>query len=69
MVDNCPLVGVVLDHRAAAPVGIAFPVGVVKHRSGPAAVFRPVFTKAELPGRWICVGRELVPLGDAAEDL
>lgn len=69
IVGDSPALGVVLDRRTEVPVGIAFPVGVVEHRGGPAAVFRLVFTKGELPGRWICVGREFVQLGEAAEEL
>jgi hypothetical protein len=53
----------------AWPLGIALTVGHVAHRKGPAATFRLVVNKAELPGRWICVGREFVPLGEAAEPL
>src|SRR4051812_12721940 len=51
------------------PIGIAFPVGQVAHRRGPAATFRLVVEKAEVEGRWVCVGRRFVRLGDAAEEL
>ena len=57
------------DRTAAMPIGIAYPVGLVEHRRGPAKTFRLVVGKVELPGRWICVGREFVPLGEAAEEL
>jgi hypothetical protein len=51
------------------PIGIAYPVGLVEHRRGPAKTFRLVVNKVELEGRWLCVGREFVPLGEAAEEL
>ena len=51
------------------PIGIAYPVGLVEHRPGPAKTFGLVVGKVELEGRWICVGREFVALGDAAEEL
>ena len=41
---------------AAMPIGIAYPVGPVEHRRGPAKILRLVVGKVELPGRWICVG-------------
>jgi hypothetical protein len=49
------------------PVGIAYPVALVRHRNGPATTFRLVVRDVELPGFWLCVGREFVPLGEAAE--
>src|SRR4051812_26752034 len=45
------------------PIGIAFPVGQVAHRRGPAATFRLVVEKVEVEGRWVCVGRRFVRLG------
>jgi hypothetical protein len=51
------------------PIGIAFPVGQVEHRRGPAATFRLMIDKVELEGRWLCVRREFIRLGDAAEEL
>jgi hypothetical protein len=31
--------------------------------------FGLIVDKVELPGRWICVGRRFVPLGEAADPL
>jgi hypothetical protein len=64
-----PALGVVADPGRPMPIGIAFPVGQVEHRRRPAATFRLVIGKAELEGRWLCVRREFVRLGDAAEEL
>jgi hypothetical protein len=44
-------------------------VDLVEHRRGPAQTFRLVVNKTELPGRWLCVGRRFVHLGEAAEEL
>jgi hypothetical protein len=67
---DCPgAIGVLTEGKAAMPIGIAYPVGLVEHQRGPAQTFRLVVNKVELPGRWICVGREFVPLGEAAEEL
>jgi hypothetical protein len=51
------------------PIGIAYPVGQVESRRGPAVTFRLTIGKVELEGRWLCVGRRFLPLGDAAEEL
>jgi hypothetical protein len=51
------------------PLGVAIPVDLVEHRAGPAVVFRLVIHKTKLPGRWLCVGRQFVQLGEAAEEL
>jgi hypothetical protein len=59
----------VLAEGQAMPIGIAYPVGLVEHRRGPAQTSRLVVNKTELPGRWLCVGRRFVQLGEAAEDL
>jgi hypothetical protein len=64
-----PALGVIAAHDRSMPIGIAFPVGQVAHRRGPAATFRLVIGKVELEGRWLCVGQEFVRLGDAAETL
>jgi hypothetical protein len=32
-------------------------------------MFRLVIDNTELPGRWLCIGREFVQLGEAAEEL
>jgi hypothetical protein len=58
-----------LADRTAMPIGIAYPVRLVEHRRGPATTFRLVVGKVEMPGRGTCVGRESVPLGEAAEEL
>jgi hypothetical protein len=60
---------VVAAHDLPMPIGIAFPVGQVAHRKGPAVTFRLVIGKAEMEGRWLCVGREFIRLGDAAEGI
>jgi hypothetical protein len=67
--DEPPALGVVTQRSEPMPIGIAFPDGHVEHRKGPAVTFRLVVGKTELPGRWICVGRRFVPLGEAAEPL
>jgi hypothetical protein len=51
------------------PIGIEYPVGRVERRRGPATTFRLVVNETELPGRWLCVGRRFVRLGEAAEEL
>jgi hypothetical protein len=66
---DCPgAIGVLVDGEAM-PIGIAYPVGLVEHRRGPAQTFRLVVGKTELPERWLCVGRRFVQLGEAAEEL
>jgi hypothetical protein len=69
ILGESPALGVLAERVGALPIGIAYPVGLVEHRRGPAKTFRLVVNKVELPGRWICVGRKFVPLGDAAEEL
>src|SRR3954447_26530050 len=64
-----PAIGVVATPGDAWPIGIAYPVGTVAHRKGPAVSFRLVVDKVELDGRWICEARRFVLLGDAAEEL
>jgi hypothetical protein len=51
------------------PAGMALPGGRVEHREGPAMTFRLIVGKVELPGRWLCVGRQFVACGEAAEML
>ena len=51
------------------PIGIAYPVGLVEHRRGVAKTFRLVVNKFEFEGRWICVNRKFVALGEAAQEL
>jgi hypothetical protein len=67
--DESPALGVLAGRAAAMPIRIAYPVGLVEHRRGAATTFRLVVGKVELPGRWLCVGREFVALGEAAEVL
>ena len=64
--DEPPALGIIAPD-ALLPIGIAYPVGLVEHSKGPAVTFRLVVHKVEMPGRWICVGRRFVPLGEAAE--
>jgi hypothetical protein len=44
-------------------------MGQVEHRRGPAATFRLVIGEVELEGHWLCIKREFIRLGDAAEEL
>jgi hypothetical protein len=48
---------------------MAYPAGLAEHGAGPAATFRLVVDNTELPGRWLCVGREFIQLAKAAEEL
>jgi hypothetical protein len=59
----------VLTEGDAMPNGIAYPVGLVEHRRGPAQMFRLVINDTELPGPWVCLARRLVPLVEAAAHL
>jgi hypothetical protein len=65
--DRSPALGVVAARDWPMPIGTAFPAGLVAHRQGTAVAFRLIFGTIELEGRWLCVGREFVRLGDAAE--
>jgi hypothetical protein len=47
--------------------GIAYAVGYMADARGSISVFRLTFGKTELPGRWACMGRRFVELGEAAE--
>ena len=67
--DDCSALDVVSYRSAGWLVGNAYSVGLVAHPQGPAKTFRLVLGKVELPGRWICVGREFVHLGEVAEEL
>jgi len=64
-----PALGVLAGRMAAMPIGIAYLVGLVEHRRGPAQTFRLVVGKLELPRRFLCVGRKFIPRGEAAEEL
>jgi hypothetical protein len=37
--EQSPALGVLADRTAAMPIGIAYPVGLVDHRKGPAKTF------------------------------
>src|SRR5438445_381685 len=52
--DHPPALGVVGKAAPGMPIGIAYPVGLVEHRRGPAKTFRLVIGKVELEGRWLC---------------
>jgi hypothetical protein len=67
--DEPPALGVVGEPGGAWPIGMAFPVGQVAHHKGPAVTFRLMIGKVELEGRWLCLGREFIRLGEAAEEL
>lgn len=55
--------GVVLDpSKPPMPDGTAFPVGMLDDDGGALAMFRLVLGKAEIPGRWVCVDRQFVPV-------
>jgi hypothetical protein len=47
--------------------GIAYAVGYMADARGSISVFRLTFGKSDLPGRWTCVGRRFLELGEAAE--
>jgi hypothetical protein len=64
-----PAIGVVGEPGGAWPIGMAFPTGQVEHRRGPAVTWRLIIKKVELEGRWLCLGRRFVRLGEAAEEL
>jgi hypothetical protein len=49
------------------PIGTAHAVGWVAHHDGLAAMFRLVIDKAEVDGRWLCIARRFVRVGQAAE--
>jgi hypothetical protein len=64
-----PALGVLAESAGGLPVGIAYPVSLVEHRRGRARTFRLIVNETELDGRWMCVGRRFVKLGEAAEQL
>jgi hypothetical protein len=59
------MLSLVVAPGSNSPLGVAIPVGLIEHGAGPAVVFRLVIDKTEPPGRWVCIGRRFVPLGDA----
>jgi hypothetical protein len=67
--DHPPTLGVVDAPDAVWSIGIAYPWGQVEHRRGPARTFRLTIGKVELEGRWICLRRQFIKLGDAAEEI
>jgi hypothetical protein len=67
--DEPPALGVVDSPDRPMPIGIAFSVGQVAHRKGPAATFRLVVQEQELEGLYLCIGRRFVKLGESAEPL
>jgi hypothetical protein len=67
--DDPAAIGVHDSPDNPMPIGMAFPRGLVEHRRGPAVAFRLVVVVVELEGRWLCVDRRFVLLGQAAEEL
>jgi hypothetical protein len=67
--DNWPTLGVVNFPESLRTIGTAYATGWVQHRNVTVKTYRLVVNGTELPGRWLCVGREFVQLGDAAEEL
>lgn len=64
--DQPPVLGVQRP-GALMPCGMAYPVGRLPTRRAPWAVFRLVVDGVELEGRYVCVKRAFVELGEAAE--
>jgi hypothetical protein len=50
-------------------IGTAYATGWVQLRNAPVKTYRLVVNEVELPGRWLCIGRQFVQLGEAAEEL
>jgi hypothetical protein len=50
-------------------IGTAQVTGWVQHSEGHAALFRLVIDDVELPGRWLCIGRRFVRVGEVVEEL
>jgi hypothetical protein len=48
---------------------MAYPAGLAEHGAGRAVTFRLVINNTELPGRWLCIGREFVQSEEATEEL
>jgi hypothetical protein len=66
--DYWPTLGVVNAPASLRTIGTAYSTGWVQHRNAPVKTYRLVVNRTELPGRWLCVGREFVQL-DADEQL
>jgi hypothetical protein len=67
--DEWRMVAVVDAPGSIRTIGTAHAAGWVQYSEGQAALFRLVIGKAELPGRWLCIGQEFVQLPKAAEEL
>jgi hypothetical protein len=50
-------------------IGIAYASGCVQYGDGQVMTYCLAANKTELPGRWVCIGRRFVPLGEATEEL
>ena len=68
--DDAPsTIGVLLDLDAPPmPVGIAFGCGYVEERKGKlVATWRLVVSRAEIPGRFVCIGRRFLEVDEWRE--
>ena len=59
--DNPPALGVFLGPEPRVPDGKALPSRLIADRKGAVATFRLTIGKAELQGRFVCLGRRFVP--------
>jgi hypothetical protein len=57
--DDCATIEVLRDPGDLAPIGTARPVG---RTEGGIAIWQIIIGQAAVPGRWIVLGREFVPL-------
>ena len=65
---DCPsAIGVFLSSSAAVSDGIAYGVSHLPHWRGPLATFRLVVRKEPVPGFWVCVGRQFIPVQEWEE--
>lgn len=60
------MLGVMGDWAAAMPIGIVYLIGLVEYPRGTVTTFKLAVNKVEPEGRWICGGRKIVVLGEAA---
>jgi hypothetical protein len=67
--DDWPAPAVVDAPDSVQTIGTACVTGWVRYHKDPAAMFRLVIDKAELPGRWLCIGRRFVRVDEAAKEL
>jgi hypothetical protein len=68
--DEPPAMGLlVVVPGSYCPFGMAYPAGLADHGGTRAVTFRLVIDNTELPGRWLCIGREFVQSEEAAEKL